>query len=155
MANSIYRHLLSLPVVTVSDVHQAEQAIDAWHRSSPFCVQVGDRSARPEWHFTARRCQILCDQSMRLLIHQPMLLEWFRLRFGRTSGSPASLNKDLSYQDIHNAPGHSRCRAEGLQIARTTIALITEWLLNGRYSQLTLGFTLYAFFNALSFPLST
>ncbi|PKY04958.1 hypothetical protein P168DRAFT_304064 [Aspergillus campestris IBT 28561] len=141
MANKIYRQLLSTPLVTPKDVEEAEQTIDAWHRSSSFCVQVGDRSARPEWHFTARCRQILCDQNLRLLIRRPILLHWFRR--SSTAGGP-------TYQD---SAGEARCRAEGLTIARTTINTIADSLSHGRYSRLTLAFTLYAFFHALIVPL--
>ncbi|KAL4744369.1 fungal-specific transcription factor domain-containing protein [Aspergillus terricola var. indicus] len=147
MANSIYHRLLSSPAVTPKDVDEAQQKIDAWHRSSSFCVQLGDRSARPEWHFTARRRQILCDQSLRLLIYRPMLLHWYGLR-----GSSPNSNSEPTYQDQDTA-GEARCRAQGLKIARTTIAMITDSFSNRHYSRLTLSFTLYAFFHALIVPL--
>jgi hypothetical protein len=137
MANSIYHRLLSSPAVTPKDVDEAQQKIDAWHRSLSFCVQLGYRSARPEWHFTARRRQILCDQSLRLLIYRPMLLHWYGLR-----GSSPNSNSEPTYQDQDTA-GEARCRAQGLKIARTTIAMITDSFSNRHYSRLTLSFTLW------------
>ncbi|KAL5344004.1 fungal-specific transcription factor domain-containing protein [Aspergillus crustosus] len=132
---TLYRRFLSLSVVTPKDVDEAQSTINAWHASSSFCVQVGDRSARPEWHFVARRRQILCDQSLRLLIHRPVLLH--------------RLQRSSSMTQIDEA----HCRANGLKIARATINTIAESLSGGHYSQLTLAFTLYALFHALIVPL--
>ncbi|KAL4789459.1 fungal-specific transcription factor domain-containing protein [Aspergillus venezuelensis] len=177
MANNIYRRFLSTPSITPANVDQANQTIDDWHRSSSFCVQVGHRSSRPEWHFVARRRQILCDRSLRLLIHRPMLLQWLRWRQSSPSQSASTTTTapselDQAYQsEAGDAEdhAHARCRAQGLEIARTTIATITELISNHRQSQLTLAFTLcapplpsspparsfpkYALFHALLVPL--
>ncbi|KAL5366594.1 fungal-specific transcription factor domain-containing protein [Aspergillus floccosus] len=144
MANKIYRQLLSKPLVTPKDVDEAEQTIDAWHRSTLFCVQVRDRDARPEWQFIARHRQILCDTSLRLLIHRPMLLRWFKI------SKSSSHTVETAYPDNGS---EARCRAHGLKIARNTISVIVDTLSRGRYSRLTLAFTLYAFFHALIVPL--
>ncbi|KAL4733044.1 fungal-specific transcription factor domain-containing protein [Aspergillus similis] len=137
MANQIYRRLLSTPAITHQDVYEAEQIINAWHHDSSLSEKPRDLSSQPEWYFTARHRQILCDQSLRLLIHRPMLLRWLR-------GSPATIG-----------PGHpdnaeaARCRAQGLKIARTTTAMIVNSLSTNHYSRLNLAFTLYAVFHAL------
>ncbi|KAJ6134199.1 hypothetical protein N7523_000521 [Penicillium sp. IBT 18751x] len=141
MANQIYRRLLATPTITPQDVHEVEQMINAWHSGSSFCVQLTDRSSTPEWHVAARRRQILCDQSLRLLIHRPLLLRWMKSK-SMNSGPLAETHPD----ELH-------CRAQGLKIARATIARISQYIINGHYSKLTLSFTLYAFFHALVVPL--
>lgn len=141
MANRIYRRLLSTPSITPQDVHEVDEMINAWHGCSSFCTQLTDPLSTPEWYLTARRRQILCDQSLRLLIHRPLLLKWFRNRSMETR-PPTEKHAD-----------ESRCRAQGLSIARTTIGLISESIINGHYSRLTLSFMLYAFFHALIVPL--
>ncbi|KAL4919602.1 hypothetical protein BDW62DRAFT_216762 [Aspergillus aurantiobrunneus] len=139
MANRIYRRLLSRPMITQQDVEDADQTINTWHRDSSFCAESGDRSSQPEWHFTARRHHILCDQSLRLLIHRAMLLQWLR----GCSGTIGPEN--------HDSAGAAHCRAQGLEITRT-IAMIADSLVTGRCPRLTLSFTLYAFFHALIVP---
>lgn len=130
MANKIYRRLLSTPTITPQDAHEVEQMINAWHSDSSFCVQLIDRSSTPEWHVAARRRQILCDQSLRLLIHRPLLLRWLRTK-SMNNGPLAEPHPD----ELH-------CRAQGLKIARATIGRISEYIINGCYSKLTLSFTL-------------
>ncbi|KAL5041489.1 hypothetical protein BDW71DRAFT_212072 [Aspergillus fruticulosus] len=130
MANRIYRRLLSSPAITQQDVYEAEQMINAWHRDSLFCGGPRNHPSQPEWYFTARRRQILCDQSLRLLIYRPMLLQWLR-------GSPGTIGPGHP-----DSAGAAHCRAQGLKIARTTIAMIADSLSTNRYSRLTLAFTL-------------
>lgn len=130
MANRIYRRLLSTPSITPQDVHEVDEMINAWHASSSFCTQLTDPLSTPEWYLTARRRQILCDQSLRLLIHRPLLLKWFKNRSMETR------------PPTEKHPAESRCRAQGLSIARTTIGLISESIINGHYSRLTLSFML-------------
>ncbi|KAJ5674767.1 uncharacterized protein N7477_004701 [Penicillium maclennaniae] len=112
MANQIYRRLLATPTITPQDVHEVEQIINAWHSGSSFCVQLTDRSSTPDWHVAARRRQILCDQSLRLLIHRPLLLRWLKSK-SMNSGPLAETHPD----ELH-------CRAQGLKIARATIGLV-------------------------------
>ncbi|KAI9924293.1 lactose regulatory protein lac9 and GAL4-like protein [Aspergillus wentii] len=52
----------------------------------------------------------------------------------------------------HEYENERHCRVQGLDIARTTIDLITSLIMNGEYSRLTLSFTLYALFHALLVP---
>lgn len=130
MANTICRRLLSTPVMTPQEVDEAEQMINAWHNSSSFCVQLIDRASRPEWHFIARRRQILYDQSLRLLIHRPLLLQWFKWK--SLDSGPAG----------DKYPAEERCRAKSLKLAQKTISTITDLISNGGYSKLTLAFTL-------------
>lgn len=130
MANKIYRRLLSTPSITPQDVLEVDQMINAWHSDSSFCTQLIDPLSAPEWHLTARRRQILCDQSLRQLIHRPLLLKWFKKKSKETEQPP----------EAHSA--ESRCRAQGLNVARNTIGLISESITNGCYSRLTLSFTL-------------
>ncbi|KAL4963984.1 fungal specific transcription factor domain-containing protein [Aspergillus stella-maris] len=151
---TIYRRFLSTPSITPADIDQVNQTIDDWHRSSSFCVQVGHRSSRPGWHFIAHRRQILCDRSLRLLIHRPMLLQWLRWRrsspsqsatttTATTTTAPSELDQAYQLGDGDTEDhAHARCRAQGLEIARTIVATITELISNHRHSQLTLAFTL-------------
>ncbi|PLB53444.1 hypothetical protein P170DRAFT_376303 [Aspergillus steynii IBT 23096] len=141
MANKIYRHLLSSPNVTAQDVQEADEMIDTWHKGSSLCLQVTNPSSAPEWYFIARRRQVLCDRSLRLLVHRPLLLRWLRRK---------SIDGETSTAD-HSSELH--CRAQGLAIARTTIDMISDLIATGRSSRLTLSFTLYALFHALIVPL--
>jgi hypothetical protein len=78
-----------------------------------------------------------------------MLIQWLRWKrpspsqSATTTTAPSDL--DQAYQqadgDVEDY-AHARCRTQGLEIARTTIAMITELISNHRYSQLTLAFTL-------------
>ena len=130
MANKIYRRLLATPIVTPQDVDEVEQMINDWHSASSFCVQLTDSPSTPEWHIIARRRQILCDQSLRLLIHWPLLFRWLQ-RESIDTGPPAETN-----------PAEVCCRAQSLKISRATIEGISEEIINGHLSRLTLSFTL-------------
>ncbi|KAJ5356905.1 hypothetical protein N7517_011514 [Penicillium concentricum] len=141
MANKIYRRLLSTPSITPQNVHEVDSMIDAWHNGSSLCTQVIDHSSAPEWHLAACRRQILCDRSLRQLIHRPLLLKWLK-NMSMNTGPPTEKH-----------PNEIRCRANGLNMARTTIGIISESIVDGDYSPLTLSFTLYAFFHALIVPL--
>ncbi|KAJ5431415.1 hypothetical protein N7445_009147 [Penicillium cf. griseofulvum] len=141
MANKIYRRLLSAPSITPQNVHEVDQMIDAWHSGSSLCIQLIDPLSVPEWYLTTHRRQTLCDRSLRQLIHRPLLLQWLK-NMSMNTGLPTERNSD----DI-------RCRANGLSMARTTIGMVSESIVNGDYSPLTLSFTLYAFFHALIVPL--
>ncbi|KAJ5689240.1 hypothetical protein N7462_003632 [Penicillium macrosclerotiorum] len=141
MANTIYRQILSCTDFTAQQVQEAEEMINEWHKGSSLCLLVTNPSSTPDWYLTARRRQVLCDRSLRLLIHRPLLLRWLKKKSidGETSTS--------------NFPAETHCRAQGLKIARTTIDMISNSFILGRYSRLTLSFTLYALFHALIVPL--
>ncbi|KAJ5813050.1 hypothetical protein N7447_010073 [Penicillium robsamsonii] len=141
MANKIYRRLLSTPSITLQNVHEVDQMIDAWHNGSSLCTQGMNPSSAPGWYLTAHRRQILCDRSLRQLIHRPLLLKWLK-NMSMNTGPPTERHSN-----------EIRCRANGLNMARTTIGIISESIVNGDYSPLTLSFTLYAFFHALIVPL--
>lgn len=130
MANGIYRHLLSCPDFAAQQVQEVEELINEWHKGSSLCLQVTNPSSAPGWYLTARRRQALCDRSLRLLIHRPLLLRWLKRKSidGETSTS--------------NHPAEARCRAQDLEIARKTIDMISDSFVSGRYSKLTLTFTL-------------
>lgn len=130
LANRIYRRLLSCPDFTAQEVHEVEEMINEWHKGSLLCLQVTNPSSAPDWYLTARRRQVLCDRSLRLLIHRPLLLRWLK----RKSIDGKTLTP--------NHPAEAQCRAQGLRIARTTIDLISDSFISCRYSRLTLSFTL-------------
>ncbi|XHF99491.1 hypothetical protein AWENTII_002993 [Aspergillus wentii] len=137
MANNIYRRLLSSTIITGQDIHDLEQTINNWHDESPLCIQPNINPV-PDWYTIARNRQMLCDRSLRLLIHRPLLLQWLEKR-------------QLNITE-HEYENERHCRVQGLDIARTTIDLITSLIMNGEYSRLTLSFTLYALFHALLVP---
>ncbi|KAJ5635466.1 uncharacterized protein N7484_008779 [Penicillium longicatenatum] len=124
-----------------NQVQEAMEMINDWHKGSSLCLQVTNPSSAPDWYFTVRRRQILCDRSLRLLIHRPLLLRWLKRK---------SIDGDTS---ISNNPAEAQCRAQGLELARTTVDMISDSFISGRYSKLTLSFTLYALFHALIVPL--
>lgn len=130
LANRIYRRLLSCPDYTAQQVQEAGEMIDEWHKRSSLCLQVTNPSSAPDWYFTARRRQVLCDRSLRLLIHRPLLLRWLKRK---------SIDGEAS---TPNNLAEAQCRAQNLQIARTTIDMISDSFVSGRYSKLTLSFTL-------------
>lgn len=130
MANRIYRRLLSCPNLTAKKVQELEEFINEWHKESSLCLQVTNPSPAPDWYLSARRRQVLCDRSLRLLIHRPLLLRWLK-RESIDGGSSTS-----------NDFAEARCRAHGLQIARKTIDMVSDLFVSGRYSQLNLSFVL-------------
>ncbi|KAE8153932.1 hypothetical protein BDV25DRAFT_167962 [Aspergillus avenaceus] len=141
LANKIYRRILSRPDFTAQQVQEVEEMINEWHKGSSLCLQVTNPSSTPGWYLNARRRQVFCDRSLRLLVHRPLLLRWLKQKSidGETSTS--------------NHPAEIQCRAQGLKIARTTIDIILDSFASGRYSKLTFSFTLYALFHALIVPL--
>ncbi|KAJ5819741.1 hypothetical protein N7474_005332 [Penicillium riverlandense] len=143
MANTIYRRLLSSPNVTPQHVQEFEQMISTWHsNNSSFCTRLVKIDSVQDWHLTAWRRQSLCDQSLRLLVHRPLLLQWLKKTY---------MDRD-SALSAEEHPAEVQCRAQGLKIARNTIGQISDSLVRGRYSRLTLSFTLYALFHALLVP---
>jgi len=128
LANRIYRYLLSCSDFTARQVQEAREMIDEWHKRSSLCLQVTNPSSAPDWYLIARRRQVRCDRSLRLLIHRPLLLRWWKRK---------SIDEEAS------TSAEDQCRAQNLNIARTTIDMISESFISSRYSKLTLSFTLY------------
>jgi transcriptional regulatory protein GAL4 len=134
MANDIYRRVLSTKNVTPQLVHTFEEMINDWHtNNSSLCTRLVRAGSVEQWHMSAWRRQSLCDQSLRLLIHRPLLLRWLQ-------------NKHIHNDSALPAEGHSaeaQCRATGLNIARNTIAQTSEYLKKRTGDRMTLAFTLY------------
>ncbi|KAF4768066.1 hypothetical protein HAV15_002490 [Penicillium sp. str.  len=143
MANNINRQLLSSSNITPGHIKRFEQMINEWHSNNPsFCTRLVRVDSVKEWDLTARRRQSLCDQSLRLLIHRPFLLQWLKTK---------SMVKD-SALPAEEYFAEAQCRVKGVTIARNTIGQISEWIITGQTSRLHLSFTLYALFHALLVP---
>lgn len=132
MANSIYRHLLSSSNIAARDIWNLEETINSWHDNSSFCTRQTSTSTAPDWYITSCDRQILCDRSLRLLVHRPLLFQWLARR-RVMQGKPA---EDEQCEEFNGL-------LQGLRIARTTIEFISNILENGRYSRLILSFLLY------------
>ncbi|KAL2698607.1 hypothetical protein AAEP93_009995 [Penicillium crustosum] len=143
MANYINRQLLSSSNITPGHIQRFEQMINEWHSKNPsFFTRLVRVDSVKEWDLTARRRQSLCDQSLRLLIHRPFLLQWLKTK---------SMDKD-SALPAEEYSAEAQCRVKGVTIARNTIGQISEWIIKGQTSRLHLSFTLYALFHALLVP---
>ncbi|KAE8377943.1 fungal-specific transcription factor domain-containing protein [Aspergillus bertholletiae] len=141
MANDIYHRILSTDQITVLDMKTYEQMITDWHRNLTLCTQHITADQLPAWVRYARDRQMLCDRSLRLLIHRPALLDWLRRK--RISHGQAVLGEQLSER---------QCRTSGLNLARGTIKLTSHLIQDQQYSDVTLSFTLYALFHAVLVP---
>lgn len=138
MANDINRQLLSSSNITPGHIQLFEQMINEWHSNNPsFCTRLVRVDSVKEWHLTAQRRQLLCDQSLRLLIHRPFLLRWLKTK---------SMDKD-SALPAEEYSAEAQCRVKGVTIARNTIGQISEWMIKGQTSRLHLSFTLYVSFS--------
>ncbi|OQD91088.1 hypothetical protein PENANT_c001G05873 [Penicillium antarcticum] len=132
MANDIYRRVLSSPTVTPQLVNSFEKMIQNWHSDNPAACARLVSGSMEQWKLTAWRRQFLCDQSLHLLIHRPLLLQWLQNK---------DINKDTALPAEEHA-AEAQCRAAGLAIARETIAQISESIMEGTYDKMTLAFTL-------------
>lgn len=128
MVNGLYRGLISSTSVTAQDIKSLEETIDRWHIGSSFCTQHANFHSVPNWYLVARNKQELCDRSLRLLIHRPLLLQWIA-------------RKRLGASDEEHS-GELSCLAHGLGIARNTIDVISGMISNGQFSKLTIPFML-------------
>lgn len=138
MANNINRQLLSSSNITPGHIKRFEQMINEWHSNNPsFCTRLVRVDSVKEWDLTARRRQSLCDQSLRLLIHRPFLLQWLKTK---------SMVKD-SALPAEEYFAEAQCRVKGVTIARNTIGQISEWIITGQTSRLHLSFTLCVSFS--------
>ncbi|PWY95938.1 hypothetical protein BO94DRAFT_141598 [Aspergillus sclerotioniger CBS 115572] len=141
LANSIYRRLLSTDTTTAQEIKALDDMINTWHAKFSRSPETFDRRLLPQWAILARDRQTLCDQSLRLLIHRPALLRWLDRK--RISADPTAGNEPLSER---------QCRANAVRMARDTIRMVTTMIDEGRYSKITLSFTLYALFHAVLVP---
>ncbi|KAE8142921.1 fungal-specific transcription factor domain-containing protein [Aspergillus pseudotamarii] len=142
MANSINHRILSIDHVTVFDVKTYEQMINDWHNSITLCTQHTMVDQLPDWARYARDRQMLCDRSLRLLIHRPALLDWLRRK--QISHGQANLGEE---------PSERQCRASGLNLARGTIKLTSRLIQDHQYSNVALSFILYALLHAVLVPI--
>ncbi|KAE8370870.1 fungal-specific transcription factor domain-containing protein [Aspergillus caelatus] len=142
MANSINHQILSTDHVTVFDLKTYEQMINDWHNNVTLCMQHTMVDQLPDWARYARDRQMLCDRSLRLLIHRPALLNWLRRK--RISHGQAILGEE---------PGERQCRASGLNLARGTIKLTSRLVQDHQYSNVALSFILYALVHAVLVPI--
>lgn len=132
MANDIYYRILSSDNVTVEDVTTYEQIINNWHNNLSWCTRQTVADQLPTWAIYARDRQMLCDRSLRLLIHRPALLNWFR----RKQISRGQI-------DLREHSNERQCRASGLSLARGTIRLASRLVQDQQYSIVTLPFILF------------
>ncbi|KAB8206599.1 fungal-specific transcription factor domain-containing protein [Aspergillus parasiticus] len=142
MANNIHRRILSTDQITVADLETYEKMINEWHKNVTLCTQHTMVDQLPAWAKYTRDRQMLCDRSLRLLIHRPPLLDWFRRK--QFSHGQAVLGEQLSER---------QCRASGLNLARGTIKLTSRLIQDNQYSNVTLSFILYALFHAVLVPI--
>ncbi|GAB1198394.1 hypothetical protein APSETT444_007713 [Aspergillus pseudonomiae] len=107
MANSINNRILSTDQITLFDMNTYEQMINDWHNNLTLCTQHTKVDELPVWARYARDRQMLCDRSLRLLIHRPALLDWLRRK--QISRGQAILGEE---------PSERQCRTSGLNLAR-------------------------------------
>lgn len=139
MANSVYRHLLSIESPTVADIEALEMTINDWHINAPLQTQPTTSDSVPEWVTLARDRQLLCDRSLRLLIHRSVLLRWLKIQL--------STNVVAQCEEI----AAKQCRSKTLAYARDTIKLISSLIYKGQYSKVTLSFILYCILQFLTY----
>ncbi|OGM47933.1 hypothetical protein ABOM_002710 [Aspergillus bombycis] len=142
MANSINHQMLSTDQITVLDLHKYEQMINDWHNNLTLCTQHTMVDELPVWARYARDRQMLCDRSLRLLIHRPALLDWLRRK--KISRGQAIRGEE---------PSERQCRTSGLNLARGTIKLTSRLIQEHQYSNVTLPFILYALLHAVLVPI--
>ncbi|KAB8259278.1 fungal-specific transcription factor domain-containing protein [Aspergillus pseudonomiae] len=142
MANSINNRILSTDQITLFDMNTYEQMINDWHNNLTLCTQHTKVDELPVWARYARDRQMLCDRSLRLLIHRPALLDWLRRK--QISRGQAILGEE---------PSERQCRTSGLNLARGTIKLTSRLIQEHQYSNVTLPFILYALLHAVLVPI--
>ncbi|KNG91111.1 hypothetical protein ANOM_000566 [Aspergillus nomiae NRRL 13137] len=142
MANSINNRILSTDQITLFDMNTYEQMINHWHNNLTLCTQHSKVDELPVWARYARDRQMLCDRSLRLLIHRPALLDWLRRK--QISRGQAILGEE---------PSERQCRTSGLNLARGTIKLTSRLIQEHQYSNVTLPFILYALLHAVLVPI--
>lgn len=133
MANDIYRRMLRSSNVTPQLVHEFEEQINNWHTDNSYMyTRLMHQDSTEQWQLIAWRRQLLCDQSLRLLIHRPLLLLWLQ-------------KKHVSYDSAlpaEESSAEAQCRASGLSIARNTIEQISTCFVKGADDKMTLAFAL-------------
>ncbi|RAH45712.1 uncharacterized protein BO95DRAFT_496474, partial [Aspergillus brunneoviolaceus CBS 621.78] len=141
MANDIYHRTLAADTTNPENIKAYEQKINDWHNNLTFCIRQTPADRLPSWAIHARDRQMLCDRSLRLLIHRPALLDWLRRK--QISPGQSELGEHLSER---------QCRTSGLNLARGTIRLTCRLIEDRQYSNVTLPFVLYSLFHAVLVP---
>lgn len=132
MANSIYRDLLSVGCPNVADIETLERRINDWHNNASLQTPTPTQDSASQWWVTlACDRQLLCDRSLRLMIHRSVLLQWLKIQ---PRANVVARSEELTT---------SRCRLRAVAYARDSIKLISSLIYKGQYSQVTLSFILY------------
>ncbi|KAH8431629.1 fungal specific transcription factor domain-containing protein [Aspergillus melleus] len=133
LANRIYRRLLSVDQISAQEMKSLEDMIDNWHiNSSRYSLPFNSKQL-PEWAILARDRQLLCDRSLRLLVHRPVLLRLLDKRCISTSIEGVAEDGGLAER---------QCRVNALHTARTTIKIVANLISEGRFLKTTLSFIL-------------